>query len=98
MFTQISTQCPFTCVINILGERKWELICHIQMLLASYHPCMANFFQIIYAMGDIGVKDQCGLLNARFHNAFHNLISYELALLHFSGVHVVFCNHCRESP
>jgi hypothetical protein len=43
MFTQISMQCPFTCATNILGERKWDLICHIWMLLASYDPCMASF-------------------------------------------------------
>jgi hypothetical protein len=27
---------------------------------------------------------------------FHNLISYELTFLHFSCVHVVFCNWCHE--
>jgi hypothetical protein len=57
MFTQVSMQRPFTCATNILGERKWDLICHIQMLLASYHLCMVNFVWIIYPMGDIGVKD-----------------------------------------
>jgi hypothetical protein len=98
MFTQVSTQHPFTCARNILGERKWDLTCHIRMLLALYHPCMANFVWIIYPMGDIGVRDQCGLFNIRFHNAFHNLIFYELAFLHFSCVHLVFCNHCCESP
>jgi hypothetical protein len=77
MFTQISMQCPFTCATNILGERKGDLICDIRMLLALYHPFMANFIWIIYPMGDIGVRDQCGLLNARFHNVFHNLIFYE---------------------
>ncbi len=41
---------------------------------------------------------QCGLLNACFHNASHNLISYEPNFLHFICVHVVFCNRCRESP
>jgi hypothetical protein len=98
MFTQISTQCPFTCATNIFGERKWDLICHILMLLALYHPCMVNFVRIIYPMGDIGVRDQCGLLNVRFHNVFHKLIFYELVFLHFICVHVVSCNRCCESP
>jgi hypothetical protein len=43
MFAQVFTQRPFTCVTNILSERKWDLVSHIQMLLASHHPCMANF-------------------------------------------------------
>ncbi len=47
MFMQVSTQRPFTCATNILGERKWDLICHIWMLLVLYNPCMASFFQII---------------------------------------------------
>jgi len=98
MFTQVSMQHPFTCATIIFGERKWDLICHIRMLLVSYHPCMANFVQIIYPMGDIGVRDQCGLFNACFHNAFHNLIFYEPAFLHFSYVHVVSCNYYYESP
>jgi len=98
MFTQVSTQRPFTCATSILGERKWDFICHIRMLLASYHPCMANFVQIIYPMGDIGVRDQCGLLTAHFHNTFHNFIFYEPVFLHFSCVHVVFCNYCCEFP
>ncbi len=59
MFMQVSTQRPFTCATSIFGERKWDLICHIRMLLALYNPCMASFFLIIYPMGDIGVKDQC---------------------------------------
>ncbi len=98
MFTQVSTQRPFACATSILGERMWDHICHIWMLLASYHPCMANFIRIIYPMGDIGVRDQCGLLNTRFHNAFHNLIFYEPTFLHFSYVHVMSYNRCRESP
>ncbi len=57
MFAQVSTQHPFTCVTNIFNERKWDLICHIWMLLALYHPCMAGFVQNIYPMGDMGVKD-----------------------------------------
>jgi hypothetical protein len=83
MFTQVSMQCSFTCATSILGERKWDLICHIWMLLASYHPCIVSFIWIIYPTGDIGARDQCGLLNAHFHNAFHNLISYEPTFLHF---------------
>ncbi len=98
MFTQVSIQRPFTCATNILGERKWDLICHIRMLLALYNPCMASFFLIIYPMGDIGVKDQCGLFNARFHNVFHNLIFYELVFLHLNCVHVMSCNRCHEFP
>jgi hypothetical protein len=98
MFAQVSTQCPFTCATNILGEKKWDLICHIRMLLALYHPCMDNFIQIIYPMGDIGAWDQCGLFNVCFHNVFHNLIFYELAFLHFSHMHVVSCNRCYGSP
>ncbi len=89
MFAQVSMHNPFTCATNIFGERKWDLVCHIQMLLVSYHPCMANFIQIIYPMGDIGVRDQCGLFNVRFHNVFHNFIFYELVFFHFSHVHVV---------
>ncbi len=89
MFAQVSTHHPFTCATNIFGERKWDLICHIQMLLVSYHPCMVSFIQIIYPMGDIGVRDQCGLFNIWFHSVFHNFIFYELAFFHFSHVHVV---------
>jgi hypothetical protein len=66
MFAQVSTHHLFTCATNIFGERKWDLICHIQMLLVSYHPCMVSFIQIIYPMGDIGVRDQCGLFNVYF--------------------------------
>jgi len=98
IFTQVSMQHPFTCATNILGERKWDLICHIQMLLVSYHPCMASFVRIIYLMHDIGVKDQCDLLKTRFHNVFHNFIFYELAFLHFSCMDVMSCNCCCESP
>jgi hypothetical protein len=98
MFTQVSTQRPFTCATSIFGERKWDLICHIQMLLALYNPCMASCFLIIYPMGDIGVKDQCGLFNVRFHNVFHNFIFYELVFLHFNCVHLMSCNRCREFP
>ncbi len=98
MFTQVSMQRRFTCATSILGERKWDFICHIRMLLASYHPCMASFVRIVYPMGDICVRDQCGLLNARFHNAFHNLISYELTFFHFCCVHVMSYNCCREFP
>ncbi len=98
IITQVSTQHAFTCATNILHEKKWDLICHIWMLLALYHPCMASFIPIIYPMGDIGVKDQCGLFRARFHNAFHNLIFYEPTFFHFSCVHVVFYNCCCESP
>ncbi len=98
MFVEVSTQHPFTCVTSILGEKKWDLICHIQMLLASYHQCMASFVRIIYPMGDIGAKDRCGLLNACFHNAFHNFIFYEPAFFHFNYVHVMSCNCYCESP
>jgi len=98
MFAQVSTQHPFTCAINILGEKKWDLICHIRMLLASYHPYMANFVRIIYPMGDINVRDQCGLFNTCFHNVFHNLIFYEPVFLHFSYVHAVSYNRCCELP
>jgi hypothetical protein len=34
---------------------------------------MANFILIIYPMGDMGARDQCGLLNICFHNAPYNL-------------------------
>jgi hypothetical protein len=88
MFAQVSTLCPFTCVTNILGERKW-VVCHIQMLLVSYHPCMADFVRIIYPTGDIGVTYQCGLFNICFVNVLHNLIFYEPMFLHFSHVHSV---------
>jgi len=98
MFIEISTQCPFTYAISILGERKWDLICHIRMLFDSYHPCMAIFVRIIYPMGGIGVRDQCGLLNVCFYNAFHNLIFNEPMFFHFNNVHVVVCNYCLESP
>ncbi len=98
MFAQVSTQCPFICATNILGERKWDLICYIQMVLAPYHPCMASFVRIIYPMGDMGVKDQCGLLNAQLHNVFHNLVFYKPMFFHFSHVHVVSYNRCCESP
>jgi len=98
MFTQVSTQCPFTCATNIFSEKKCDLVCHIRMLLVLYHPCMANFIRIICPMGDMGVKYQCGLLNIRFHDVFHNLIFYELTFLYFNYVHVVFCNRCYESP
>ncbi len=98
MFTQVSMQHPFTCATSNLGERKWDMICHIQMLLALYHPCMVSFVRIIYPMGDIGVKDQCGLLNIRFHSAFHNFTFYEHVFFHFKCVHVVSCNYCYESP
>jgi hypothetical protein len=89
VYTSFFTQCPFTCVTNILREKKWDLVCHIQMLLASYHPCMANFVWIIYPMGDIVVKDQCGLFNVFFHNVLHNFIFYERMFFHFSRVHVL---------
>jgi len=77
MFAQVSTQCLFTCATNILGERKWDLICHIWMLLISYHPCMVGFVWIIYFMGDMHVRDQYDLFNICFHNVFHNLFFYE---------------------
>jgi hypothetical protein len=77
MFAQVSTQCLFTCATNILGERKWDLICHIWMLLISYHPCMVGFVWIIYLMGDMRVRDQYDLFNIRFHNVFHNLFFYK---------------------
>jgi hypothetical protein len=57
MFTQVPTQHPFTCATSIFGERKWDFICHIWILLVSYHPCMASFVRIIYPIGYIGVKD-----------------------------------------
>ncbi len=97
MFAQVSTQCPFTCVTSIFGERKWDLVCHIQKL-ASYHPCMVSFVRIIYPMGDIGVRGQCGFLNIHFHNVFHNHMFYEPAFFHFNHVHVVSYSHCCESP
>jgi len=96
MFAQVSTQHTFICAIGILGEKKWELICHIQMLITSYHPCMAGFIWIIYPMGDMGVKDQCGLFNIHLHNVFHNLLFYKSTFFHFNHVHVVSCNHCCE--
>jgi hypothetical protein len=40
--------------------------------------------------------DQCGLLNAHFHNVFHNFIFYKPTFLHFSRVLVMFYNHCCE--
>jgi len=49
----------------------------IWMLLISYNPCMVDFVGIIYLMGDMGVRDQCVLFNACFHNVFHNLIFYK---------------------
>jgi len=87
MFAQVSMQCPFPRATSILSERKWDLVCHIWMLLVSYHPCMASFIWIIYSMGDMSVKDQCGLLNVHFYDVFHNLIFYKLAILHFSHVY-----------
>ncbi len=97
MFTQVSTQCPFTCATNILGEKKWDLVCYIWMLLTSYHPCMSSFVQIIFPMGDMGVKYQCGLLNVRFHNVLHNLTFDKPVFFHFNRAHVVYCNHYCES-
>jgi len=29
MFAQVSTQHPFTCATNILGEKKWDFVFHI---------------------------------------------------------------------
>ncbi len=55
MFAQIFTQRPFTSTTNIVGEGKWDFICHIRMLLVLYHPCMTGFIQIIYPIGDMGV-------------------------------------------
>jgi hypothetical protein len=81
MFAQISTQHSFTCATIILGERKWDLVCDIQMLLNFYHPCMAGFLQIIHPMGVMGVKDLCDLFNVHFHNVFHNLIFYTCVFL-----------------
>jgi len=49
--------------------------------------------QIIYPMGDMGVKE-CGLPNAYLHNVFHNLVFYRLTFLHFSHVHVVSYKRC----
>jgi hypothetical protein len=46
---------------------------------------MASFVQIMYPMGDIGARDQCGLLNAHFHNVFHNLIFYEPTFFSFQS-------------
>ncbi len=77
MFAQVSTQCLFTCATNILGERKWDLICHIWMLLISYHPCMVGFVWIIYLVGDMCVRDQYDPFNIRFRNVFHNLFFYK---------------------
>jgi hypothetical protein len=42
MFTQVSTQCPFTCATSILGERKWDLICHSNVV--GFVPCMHGQF------------------------------------------------------
>ncbi len=83
---------------KIFNEKKWDLVCHIRMLLVSYYPRMASFIRIIYFMGDMGVKDQCCLINFRFHNVFHNFIFDKLMFLYFDHVHVVFCNRCYESP
>ncbi len=49
-------------------------------------------------MGDMGVKDQCGLLNVCFHNVFHNFIFDNPVFFHFNRVHVVSCNHYCEFP
>jgi hypothetical protein len=57
VLAQVSTQHPFTCATNVLGERKHNLVCHIWTLLAPHHPCMANFIRVIYPMGDMGTKD-----------------------------------------
>jgi len=70
---KFSTQHTFTCATSRFSERKWDLVCHIWMLLTSYHASMASFVGIIYLMGDMGERDQCGLFNVRFHNVFHNL-------------------------
>jgi len=70
---KFSTQHTFTCATSRFSERKWDLVCHIRMLLTSYHASMASFVGIIYLMGDMGERDQCGLFNVRFHNVFHNL-------------------------
>ncbi len=98
MFAQVFMQHPFTCATSILGERKWDLVCHIQILSVLYHPCMASFVRIIYPMGDIGVRDQCGLLNVPFHKCVPQPYFDEPAFLHFNHVHVVSCNYCCESP
>jgi hypothetical protein len=98
MFAQFSTQHPFTCATNILGERKWDLVHHIWMLLVSYYPCMVGLVQIIYPMGDVGVKDQCVFLNVSFHNVFHNLAFDKPSFFHFNHVHVMSCNPYYESP
>jgi hypothetical protein len=98
MFAQVSMQCLFTCATNILSERKWDLVCHIRMLLALYHPHIAGFIWIVYPVGDMGVRDQCGFFNACFHNLFHNLVIYKPTFLHFGCVHVVSCNYCYEFP
>jgi len=86
MFAQLSMQYPLTCTTNILGERKWDLVCHIWTLLASYHPCMVGYIWIIYPMGDIGVRDQCGLFNIHLHNVFYNFIFDKPTFLDFNCV------------
>jgi len=87
MFAQVSMQRPFTCATSILGESKWDLVCHIRMLLISYNPYMDGFVWIIYLMGDMDVRDQCHLFNVHFHNVFHNLIFYKLACVVCYTIH-----------
>jgi hypothetical protein len=41
MFAQVSTHHPFKCATNIFDERKWDLVCHIWILLA---PSMHGYF------------------------------------------------------
>jgi hypothetical protein len=48
---------------------------------------MANFVGIIYFMGDMGVRDQCDLFKARFHNVFHNHIFNKLACVVCYTIH-----------
>jgi hypothetical protein len=63
VLTQVSTQHPFICATNVLGERKQNLVCHIWALLAPHHPCMANVIRVIRPIGDMNAKDQCGFFN-----------------------------------
>jgi hypothetical protein len=94
MFTQVSMQCQFACATSILGERKWDLICDIWVLLASYHPCMASSVRIIYPMGDIGVRDQCGLLWRNPKLLDRLKFEHEMKIMEEQGVeaHSLACN------
>jgi len=52
---------------------------------------MVGFVSIIYLMGDMDVRDQCGLFNVPFHNVFHNLIFYKPACVVCHTIHNAGC-------